>query len=224
VINLIEIKENYIPVGTTHITTKGNSVIIRKGKTIFPTSLTIHSTANLDSTALNERNWLANPSNKSDSSWNICVDENEAIIAIPLDERSNHSGSDLGNNTSIGLEICESGNREQTLQNAIEVSAFIMAQYNLDTIKQHYDWNRKNCPRILRETNRWEWFKNEVLKKLEELRTLEFKEGQGKEALAYLIQKGKISNGDKWFKAMELIPDFEWWPIKFANEVAKNKV
>ena len=48
---------------------------------------------------------LVNKANVSGASWNICVDENEAIIAIPLNEKSNHSGNASENNTSIGLEI-----------------------------------------------------------------------------------------------------------------------
>lgn len=166
---MIKIREVLIPKETYHTTKKGNEVYIRTGKIIIPTSLTIHSTGNLKSTAINERNWLVNSNNKSDASWNICVDENEAIIAIPLNEKSNHSGSGVGNNTSIGLEICESGDREKTLKNAIKVSTYILKKYNLTykDLRQHYDWNGKNCPRILRETNRWEWFVNEVKKEME---------------------------------------------------------
>lgn len=166
---MIKIEEYLIPKETYHITSRGTKVYVRTGKIIKPTTLTIHSTGNLKSTARNERNWLVNPNNKSDASWNICVDENEAIIAIPLNEKSNHSGNGVGNNTSIGLEICESGDREKTLKNAIKVSTYILKKYNLTykDLRQHYDWNGKNCPRILRETNRWEWFVNEVKKEME---------------------------------------------------------
>lgn len=166
---MVKIREILIPKETCHITKKGNEVYIRTGKIIIPTSLTIHSTGNLQSTAINERNWLVNKTNNSGASWNICVDEKEAIIAIPLNEKSNHSGNGTGNNTSIGLEICESGDREKTLRNAIQVSAWILKKFNLTykDLKQHYDWNKKNCPRILRDTGRWEWFVNEVRKEME---------------------------------------------------------
>ena len=72
--------------------------------------------------------------------------------------------------TSIGLEICESGDREKTLRNAIEVTVYVLKKFNLTykDLKQHYDWNKKNCPRILRDTGRWEWFVNEVRKEMEE--------------------------------------------------------
>lgn len=166
---MIKIREVLISKETYHTTKKGNKVYIRTGKIIRPTSLTIHSTGNLQSTAINERNWLINPTNESGASWNICVDEKEAIIAIPLNEKSNHSGNDTGNNTSIGLEICESGDKEKTLRNAIQVSAWILKKFNLtyENLKQHFDWNGKNCPRILRKNGRWEWFVNEVRKEME---------------------------------------------------------
>ena len=83
---MIKIREVLISKETYHTTKKGNKVYIRNGKIIVPTSLTIHSTGNLQSTAVNEINWLINPTNNSGASWNICVDEKEAIIAIPFNE------------------------------------------------------------------------------------------------------------------------------------------
>lgn len=167
---MVKIREVLIPIDTYHTSSKGTKINIRNGKKYKKTSVTIHSTANLKSMAMNERNWLVNPLNKSGASWNICVDEVEAIISIPLDEKSNHSGSSVGNTTSIGIEICESGDREKTLKNAIEVTAYVLKKFNLTyrDLKQHYDWNKKNCPRILRDTGRWEWFVNEVRKEMEE--------------------------------------------------------
>lgn len=166
---MVKIREVLIPINTYHTTAKGTKINIRNGKKYKKTSVTIHSTANPKSTAIDERNWLVNPSNKSGASWNICVDEVEAIISIPLDEKSNHSGSSVGNTTSIGIEICESGDREKTLKNAIEVTVYVLKKFNLTykDLKQHYDWNKKNCPRILRDTGRWEWFVNEVKKRME---------------------------------------------------------
>ena len=166
---MVPIVELLIPKSIFHITKKNNKIFIRNGKLINPKYLTIHSTGNLNSTARQERNWLLNKSNCSGASWNICVDDKEAIIVIPLNEKSNHSGNNTGNLTSIGLEICESGDREKTLKNAIKVSAFILRKFNLTykDLRQHYDWNKKNCPRILRQGNLWQWFINEVKKEME---------------------------------------------------------
>jgi N-acetylmuramoyl-L-alanine amidase len=225
VIKIVNIKENLIPLGTTRSVPnsdgKNKNVVIRSGKKIVAKSLTIHSTGNPNSTALNERNWLVNNDNNRDASWNIVVDEKEAIIAIPLDEKSNHSGSSEGNETSIGLEICESGDREKTLSNAIEVSAYILKKFNINIIHQHYDWNKKNCPRILRDTGRWEWFVNEIKARVEN-GTLEFKEGQAKEAIEYLSNKGIILEKNYWLDSIKNVKKLDWLFIKFANEVAKH--
>ena len=202
---MIKIREVLISKETYHTTKKGNKVYIRNGKIIVPTSLTIHSTGNLQSTAVNERNWLINPTNNSGASWNICVDEKEAIIAIPLNEKSNHSGDTTGNNTSIGLEICESGDREKTLRNAIQVSAWVLKRFNLTykDLKQHFNWNKKNCPRILRETGRWEWFVNEVKKEMEgqnmpKYNTLEEVPEWGKSTVEKLFNKGALKGDENW--------------------------
>lgn len=192
---MVKIIELLISKSTFHITKKNNKVFIRSGKVITPKYLTIHSTGNLKSNARQERNWLVNTTNKSGASWNICIDDKEAIIAIPLNEKSNHSGSNTGNLTSIGLEICESGDREKTLKNAIQISAFILKEFNLTykDLRQHYDWNKKNCPRILRQENMWEWFVNEVKKEMEANAMLErlidkYTEPAVERALEVLIQ------------------------------------
>lgn len=140
----------------------------RSGRKITATTLTIHSTGNPYSSAQNERDWLVNPDNHRIASWHVCVDQREAIIAIPLDERAIHAGSTQGNDTSISLEICESGDRETTLHNAIDVTASLLRErgWSADKLRQHHDWSGKNCPRILRDTGRWNWFVAEVEKSL----------------------------------------------------------
>ncbi|PNT94136.1 peptidoglycan recognition protein family protein [Clostridium thermosuccinogenes] len=132
---------------------------------ITPEYLTIHSTANLKSTAKNERDWLTNPSNNNQASFHLVVDENEVIECIPLNEVAWHAGDGRGkgNMASISIEICESGDREKTLQNAIQLVAKLLYErkWGIDRVKQHYDWSGKNCPRILRDTGRWlEFIKN----------------------------------------------------------------
>lgn len=162
----------------------------RTGKELKPTSLTIHSTGNAKSTAKNERDYLASESNTNSAGFHIVVDEKEAIQCIPFNEVAYHSGTETGNYSSIGLEICESGDREITLRNAIEVVANILDQYEwgIDKLKQHYDWNGKNCPAILRNTGRWNWFKEEVEKALEKKTCVKTTvTSQGKTYDAYII-------------------------------------
>lgn len=115
------------------------------------TSITIHSTGNETSTAQNERKWLDNPTNKRGASWHYVIDEKEVIQAIPDNEEAWHSGKKEGNQHSIGIEICESGNRKKTLENAAEFTAVKLRELglNISNLKKHYDWTKKICPRIL---------------------------------------------------------------------------
>lgn len=158
----MDYKINHIPISK-----------IRPGTKMNPTTITIHSTANPKSTAINERNWLTNPSNDRVASWHIVVDENMAVEAIPLNEIAFHAGVREGNNTSIGIEICESGDRAKTLQNAVELTARLLHErsWGIDKLRRHYDWSGKICPGIL-SANNWEgWnaFKIQIQRELDKL-------------------------------------------------------
>jgi N-acetylmuramoyl-L-alanine amidase len=145
----------------------------RPGISMTPEYVTIHSTASPSSTARQERSWLTNPNNTVTASFHIVVDEKEAVECIPLNEVAWHAGDGRGpgNTKSIGVEICESGDREKTLQNAAELVAKLLHERKLgiDRVKQHFDWSGKNCPRILRDTGRWPEFLSMVRSELEKL-------------------------------------------------------
>ncbi|MFA5523444.1 MAG: N-acetylmuramoyl-L-alanine amidase [Tissierellales bacterium] len=147
----------------------------RPGKAMEPEYLTIHSTANPNSTAQNERDWLTNLSNTRTASWHLVIDEKEAFEAIPQNEIAWHAGDGLkgtGNNKSISIEICESGNRQKTIENAVRLSALILLKrgWGVDRLRRHYDWSGKHCPRILEKDNwaQWNKFKVMVAKELKD--------------------------------------------------------
>lgn len=124
-----------------------------------PTTLTIHNTGNPTSTARNERGWLTNPSNPRQASFHIVVDQNEAIEVLPLDEVAWHAGDGNrdGNRRSIGIEICESGNYGQTLQNAAELVASMLKKrgWGIDRLRRHFDWSGKICPHLMYSGGKW---------------------------------------------------------------------
>jgi LysM repeat protein len=135
-----------------------------------PKYITIHSTANPKSLATGERGWLTNPSNTRTASWHYCVDSNGTVVeAIPPNEVAWHAGdgNGQGNRASIGVEICESGNREQAYAHAIKLVAYLMKKHNITELRRHYDWSRKNCPRIMNKNGnwaKWYWFEGECQK------------------------------------------------------------
>lgn len=165
---------------------------IRPGTKMTPTTITIHSTGNPKSTARNERGWLTNPANDRIASWHIAVDEKEAVEAIPLDEVAYHAGTRDGNYSSIGIEICESGNREKTLTNAVQLVAKMLHErsWGVDRLRRHYDWSGKICPRIMSQNN-WQGWKQFVERVRKELESMELKPAKvlvdGQECEAYII-------------------------------------
>lgn len=138
----------------------------RPGIITSMTSITIHNTGNPYSTAQEERNWLANPANIRAASFHIVIDSSQAIECIPLNEVAYHSGNATGNQLSIGIEICESGNYKQNEENAIALVAKMLIEngWDVNRLKRHYDWNGKNCPRIIMPY--WDDFKYRIYKKM----------------------------------------------------------
>ena len=152
--------------------------------------LTIHSTANLKSTAQNERDNLNRIGNNSSTGFHIVVDEKEAIECIPLDMVTYHAGdgcNGIGNNTSIGIEMCESGDRERVISNTVCLVASMLKErgWGINRLRRHYDWSKKLCPRILSADNwkGWHGFKTEVEMKMKNV--------CGFESDAKVIYKGK---------------------------------
>lgn len=123
----------------------------RPGLEITPGFITIHNTANSKSTARNERGWLTNANNTASASWHICVDEKEAIEAIPLNEKAYHAGTAEGNAQSIGIELCESGDQAKVWKNAVELVAKMLFErgWTIKNLKTHKNWSGKNCPRLI---------------------------------------------------------------------------
>ncbi|MNO45390.1 N-acetylmuramoyl-L-alanine amidase CwlA precursor [compost metagenome] len=150
---------------------KGTACNRRPALPMVATTITIHNTGNASSTAQNERGWLTNQSNSRQASFHIVVDEKEAIECIPLNESAWHagdgSGVKSGNRSSIGIEICESGNYAQTLDNAAKLVAKMLKErgWGVDRLRRHYDWSGKICPRLMYDNGKWtgwEQFKNAV--------------------------------------------------------------
>ncbi|EJW16239.1 N-acetylmuramoyl-L-alanine amidase [Paenibacillus alvei] len=133
----------------------------RPGYPMDATTITIHNTGNPTSSAANERGWLTNPKNDRIASFHIAIDENEAVECIPLTENAWHAGDGSsmksGNRTSIGIEICESGNYQKTLHNAAQLVANMLQErgWGVERLRRHYDWSGKICPRLMHDGGKW---------------------------------------------------------------------
>lgn len=133
----------------------------RPALAMAPTTITIHNTGNPTSTARNERGWLTHKANTRTASYHIVVDEREAIECIPLHENAWHagdgSGATSGNRTSIGIEICESGDYVKALDHAVQLVARMLKErgWGVDRLRRHFDWSGKICPRLMYDEGQW---------------------------------------------------------------------
>ena len=120
--------------------------------------IVIHNTANEQSSAQNERDYLVNENNTASTSFNIVVDDKEIIEAIPVTEVAFHAGTSEGNQKGIGIEICESGNYQVAEANAAKLTAYLLKKYHLpiEAVKTHHDFSGKDCPRKI--LDHWQHF------------------------------------------------------------------
>lgn len=142
---------------------------------INPTSITIHMTGNIDTTAKNNHNYMKNCNKNGNriASWHFTVDDKEIYQAQSTNYKCYHAGTSMGNNTSIGVEICMFTDKTKQLQaykNAIELVKILMTyhKFSVDKVKRHYDWSGKYCPIWLIEGKwgyTWNWFKNQLIAK-----------------------------------------------------------
>lgn len=154
------------------IITKLISSANRPNIKIIPKYLTIHNTGN-NAPAINERNNIQNNVNRK-SSFNWVVDYKQAILCIPENEMSWHSGTKEGNLLSIGLEICEpldglgvaSPEWPIIYENSVKLASIILKRHNWETdkLRTHKSWSNKNCPRLLLPI--WDKFVLDVQKEL----------------------------------------------------------
>ena len=126
--------------------------------------ITIHETGNSakGAGAAAHSAYLRNLQDKV--SWHYTVDSQVIYQHLPDNETAFHAGDGAagpGNAQSIGIEICVNadGDFSRAVQNAVELTRSLMAEHSISqaNIKQHHDWNGKDCPRNLRRSG-WEAF------------------------------------------------------------------
>ena len=140
----------------------------RPGYKLNPKYITIHDTANTQAGADAKAHaaYLKKNPPASEASWHFTVDDKVIYQHLPLNENGWHAGdgaNGTGNRESIGIEICENrdGNRAKAEANAAWLVAKLLKDFSLgmDRVKQHYDWSKKNCPRVIRgRVNGWQDF------------------------------------------------------------------
>lgn len=138
-----------------------------------PTFITIHSTANHNATATAMQHSQALCRGAfTNRSWHFSADQYMVVQNLPLTETGWHAGNAVGNNNSIGIELCEAENRGhnhfRTWDRGAKLTALLMKRYNirLRHVVPHQYWTGKNCPTPLLNNGKpgpkWAWFLSRV--------------------------------------------------------------
>ncbi len=162
---MLKITEQYIP--------KGNKN--RPAHPMSPKYITIHDTGNASKGAGAKNHAIYAGRGVNEVGYHFVVDDKNIYQLLPLTENAWHAGdggSGTGNRQSIAIEICENpeSNRTTAEKNAQQLAAYLMKKYGIPTsnIKQHHDWNGKNCPHIIRaRKNGWNDFIAAIKKEYE---------------------------------------------------------
>ena len=123
--------------------------------------ITYHDTwnSNPGADAQANANWMINTASVSTSarSWHYTVDQNCVIQSIPDDEITWQGDHYDAYTKSIGIETCvnKGANMNVIWHRMGKLCVQLIKKYDLsiDDIKQHYNWNGKDCPKTLRNNN-----------------------------------------------------------------------
>lgn len=123
--------------------------------------ITYHDTGNHtpNANALANLNYMVGADNASNRarSWHYTVDENCVYYGVPDNEVAWQGDSYTAYSQSIGVETCVDFGSDlfTTWHRTAKLMAQLLVKYDLsmDSIKQHYFWNQKECPQTLRKNN-----------------------------------------------------------------------
>lgn len=134
-----------------------------------------HANARAHNQYLHQNCW------KEQKSWHFTVDDSEIWHHLPCNEVGYHAGDSSwqegGNRNGIGIELCVNagGNFDQTMQNAAQLTAYLLRKHDLtlDAVKKHQDFSGKICPQTIITLGRWDAFLQMVQTALEQQKASE---------------------------------------------------
>ena len=140
--------------------------------------IAVHYTANPGATAQQNRDYFENLKDSQQtqvSSHFVIGLEGEIIQCIPSSEMS--YATNERNVDTLSIECChpdETGKlKKATYNSLVDLTAWLCSRFILSTedIIRHYDVTGKNCPKYFVENpEKWEQFKEDVHKKMENLK------------------------------------------------------
>lgn len=135
----------------------------------YPTSITVHETdlpnVELEQFYKSVKKCKVDLKREPQVSFQFCVGAVTIRQLVNAKRTCWHAGYKIGNNTSIGIEICQYSDNEKQKQaylNAIELIKVLKSELNMKRVVRHYDCIRKSCPsKLLDKTIKgltWSWF------------------------------------------------------------------
>ena len=141
------IKEMWVPSGLSN----------HPGRLMVSISkVTIHTTGNHNNNATAEAHARLqfNGGGGRQASWHYSVDEGEIWQSFRDEQMCWHTGTRLGNENSIGIEICVNSRKgfAAACEKAARLTAYLLSKHGLaiEDVAQHHCWSKKNCPAELR--------------------------------------------------------------------------
>lgn len=124
------------------------------GKSLQPTYITIHNTANArrGADALMHARYIKGAhAQRREVSWHFTVDDVRCVQHLPANEVGWHALG--GNGKSIGVEVCEHKGieEEEAVRRAGLLTAILMFAFDIppERVVPHREWTGKDCPRVL---------------------------------------------------------------------------
>lgn len=135
-------------------------------------NIVIHYVGNPGTSAMQNRNWYANPESEVSSHFLVGL-EGEVVQCLPLNEKS--AASNHRNRDTISIEVCHPDDSgvftEKTYASLVKLTAWLTktAWLGPEDIIRHYDVTGKICPKYFVENEEsWLQFRENVAAAAEE--------------------------------------------------------
>lgn len=193
--------------------------------------ITIHTTGNRNPTATAEAHarFQYTGGGGRQASWHYTVDEHEIWQSFHDEQMCWHTGTLLGNETSIGIEICVNSREGfvDACKRGANLTAFLLKLYGSVPIVQHHFWSGKNCPSELR-SNVWGVSWDDFIKMVEGALEYDIREEErhiDAEAVLGSLRDADIRfDEDHWRRVLngEIRPNRDWTKI-LTNRIIEHR-
>jgi N-acetylmuramoyl-L-alanine amidase len=164
-----------------------------------PEYIVIHDTGNPNKGANAEMHYQYFNGGDRQASAHFFVDDFKVLQVIEIKDKSWSCGDGankygINNGNSIGIELCINSdiNKDIAMNNLLELTKLLMAQYNIpaEKVVRHYDASRKICPASMSANDWTKWKDFKASLKPAELNRMD--------SINILVKNGIIKDPSYW--------------------------